>query len=349
LVLCASRAHAIDLRRPGLNWVRLAGAKTCLSGAELARRVEARLGRVLFVSPGEAEVFVDGVVGPGAQQGWDVTLEVSDPEGHVLGRRDMHFEETDCSAIDEGVALVIALTLYPNTGLTEGGVPLDAHVGGRLDSLFADEPVDPDPAALPPAVTPPPPDASSGPTPPAPAPTPRPRWEVAIDVAPTIGFGQLPEVGMGLTAHVQITPPGVWPIELGAAAFLDQSVQASGGVKGDASFGLVLGSITVCPWQPAGLPALSVCGGAEIGRLRVTPTGFAQLEAPSHDLVVNLLAEAALRARMVGPLYARAAFLLSLPLVQRGYAYQTLEGTSQQLYRMPPLAGRVEIGIGVRF
>ena len=60
----------------------------------------------------------------------------------------MHFEGDDCSIVDEGVALVIAVTLYPHTGLLDSGIPLDQNLAGNLDALFGAEPTDPDPASL---------------------------------------------------------------------------------------------------------------------------------------------------------------------------------------------------------
>jgi hypothetical protein len=358
-LLCVEHARALDAHRPGLNWVRLPDAETCLSSGQLAARVEARIGRVLFVTPDEADVWIDGFVRKGAVQGWDVTLDVSDPDGRVLGKRDMHFDGAECAAIDEGVALVIAVTLYPNTGLTEGGVPLDAGVAGGLDSLFGAEPVDPDPATLPDAATPP---ASTGEGAKQAAPargaadegapvdsSRAVRWSVAVDAAPTIGFGQLPDASLGLAAHVQITPPGVWPIELGAATFLERTVQAGDMVSGEARFKLMVATLTVCPWQPEAVPALAFCAGTELGQLRVEPSGFAVLQPTSKDLVANLLAAAVMRAPIVAGLYLRAAVLLALPLVQRGYAYQTPAATSRQLYRMPQVGGRAEIGVGWRF
>jgi hypothetical protein len=148
---------------------------------------------------------------------------------------------------------------------------------------------------------------------------------------------------------VQITPPAVWPIELGAATFLERTVEASDMVTGEARFKLILASLTVCPWQPAAVPALAFCAGAELGQLRVEPSGFSVLQPTSKDLVANVLGTAVLRAPIVAGLYLRAALVLALPLVQRGYAYQTPDATSQQLYRMPQIAGRAEIGLGWRF
>jgi hypothetical protein len=351
--LAASGVRANDTHRPGLNWVRLAGAEQCLSAAKLSERVEARVGRVLFASADEAELFVDGHVRPGAP-GWDVVLEVSDPQGHILGRREMHFDGADCAVIDEGVALVIAVTLYPNTALVEAGIPLDRGTAGSLDALFGAEPTDPDPASLPstaPTSPSPPAHAAPPPKPPAHA-APGTRtdaWGLALDGAGTAGFGQLPGASLGLSAHVQLSAPHAWPIELGATGLLERTAKAGNGVAGQARFSLLLGSIAVCPWQPSWLPSLSLCAGAEIGRLHVAPSGFAVVQAASSDFVTNLVGSGVLRAPLVGPLYLRAALSLALPLIQRSYGYQTPAATSARLYRMPQVAGRAEIGLGLHF
>jgi hypothetical protein len=284
---------------------------------------------------------------------------VSEPDGRVLGKRDMHFNGADCAAIDDGVTLVIAVTLYPNTGLVEAGIPLDKSTAGSLDSLFGNEPTDPDPASLPRAAAAPPGTRAKTATPvdrrarsASGSSAPRvqaDRWALAADGAGTAGFGQLPGASLGLIAHVALTPKGAWPIELGAAAFLTRTVRASAGVSGQARFGLLLGSVTVCPWQPAWLPGLSLCAGAEVGRLRVVPSDFAVLPPASNDFVANLLGSGVLRVRLLAGLYLRTAVVLALPLIQRRYEYQTPAATTAQLYRMPQVAGRAEIGLGWRF
>src|SRR5687768_10727568 len=85
-------AQESTVTEPGLNWVRLAGAEDCLSAAELADRVEQRVGRNLFVATTTAELFVDGSVRGTTRAGtatrtFDVTLQVSRPGGEVLGER----------------------------------------------------------------------------------------------------------------------------------------------------------------------------------------------------------------------------------------------------------------------
>jgi hypothetical protein len=148
---------------------------------------------------------------------------------------------------------------------------------------------------------------------------------------------------------VQLVPAGAWPIELGAAAFLSRTADAGHGIAGRARFELLLASLSVCPWQPDWLPGLALCAGAEVGRFHVEPSDFAVLPAPSSDLVANLLGSGVLRVHLIEGLYLRAGLVLALPLVQRRYEYQTPAATTAQLYRMPQVAGRAEIGLGWRF
>src|SRR5262249_22081021 len=97
------------------------------------------------------------------------------------------------------------------------------------------------------------------------------------------------------------------------------------------------------------LDGFSVCIGAEAGRLHVVPSGFAVSNPTSNDFLLNLLGAAALRVRLFSRLYARFGLLLTLPLIQRRYDYQTPAATSAQLYRMPQAAARAEIGLGWHF
>lgn len=341
-------------RAPGLNWVRLAGAETCIGSAELALRVEARAGRALFATPGEAALFVDGHVGLAAPAGWRVELAVVDPQGRVLGRRALDFQGNDCSVIDEAVTLVIAVTLYPNTGLPESGIPLDPGIAASLDSLFGAEPTEPDASAMPPASQPPRssrqsvrrPVASPARRSSAPA---TPGIELGLDAVGVTGFGQLPGAALALAAHAVLALREGLSVELGFTRFFTASEQPPRGIDGEAKFDLWVASLAVCPWQPSGLPALSLCVGAEGGRLQAETRGFAIDQPPMSEAVANVLGEGVLRARLGSTLYLRAALTIALPLVQRSYTFQDLDGSPAVLFRMPQVAGRAEIGAGMFF
>jgi hypothetical protein len=360
IALCVSaRAQAADAPAPGLNWVRLAGAETCISAAALAQRVEARVGRVLFAPASGAALFVDGYVrAPGPSQ-WQVELAVSEADGRVLGRRSFDFTGADCSVIDEAVTLVIAVTLYPNTGLPDAGIPLDPGTAHNLDALFGVEPTDPDPSVLASA-----PAASVDAAAAAPpvrvedsasratgsAPATRRTVRLGIDLVGASGLGQLPGVAFGAGARIRIAIESAWPIELGVNGFVPTTEHASDGSAGQARFDLMLASLATCPWQPAWLSGLALCVGAEAGRLRVRPEAFegSSIGATS-DAVADLQGSAVLHVRLAGAVRMRAALTALLPLLQRSYTYQAPDGTSARLFRMTQIAGRAEIGVGAVF
>jgi hypothetical protein len=358
LGVAALPARAAEPQPPGLNWVRLSGAESCISAAALAQRVEARVGRMLFAAVGDAGLFVDGHVRPRAEQGWEVTLELSEPQGKVLGRRQMQFESGACSVIDEAVALVIAVTLYPNTGLLESGIPLDPSTTASLQALFGQEPVDPDPHSLPDAAAAeassgaaPKPDARADSAPRAAASAPPIRssgWSYGVDAAAAGGFGHLPGLNPGVAAHVAITPPSAWPIEVGVVLFpaqTEQHARAAGRVR----FELLAASLAVCPWQPDWLRGLAFCAGGEVGRLQVVSEGFVGGDMKANDAVASVIGSARLVARIAGALHLRAALVVAVPLAQHRYTVELDDGSSATVFRIPQLTARAELGAALSF
>ncbi len=69
-------------RTSSLSWIRLPGADACVSTQDLARDVEARLRRPVFVSPAQADVSVEGHIEPRAPgPGWKATIALRDAKG----------------------------------------------------------------------------------------------------------------------------------------------------------------------------------------------------------------------------------------------------------------------------
>jgi hypothetical protein len=93
-----------------LVWNRGAGAEACIEGGELARRVEATLGRrvraVEAPSSDVDAVQLRGDVTPLAR-GWLAVVEVS-AAGPAL-RREIALDAEDCRQLDEDIVLVVAL------------------------------------------------------------------------------------------------------------------------------------------------------------------------------------------------------------------------------------------------
>lgn len=358
-VAAAAAAQESAVTEPALNWVRLEGAHDCLSAAQLADKVERRVGHTLFVATTEAELFVDGSVRgapspSGSGRLFEVQLEVSTRSGEVLGERALAIEGGACSAIDDAVSLVIAVTLYPRSSLVVAGIPLDPSTAASLTTLFGDEPTDPDPNGLPRA------ELAAGalsgldersPRSSRPSPTQEGTarirgTELSLDAIGAIGAGQLPGVRLAIGGSVRVAPPGMFPIEAGFLRYLSASTEVPGG--GAVDFELTTGSLTACPWSFVSSD-LRGCVGLEGGVLGSTPHGLARSGEPGRDFVLNILVGAVYRPRIAGPLHARIALLAGVPLLQHEFVYQARDGSSPTLFQTSQIQGRADFGAGISF
>lgn len=347
-------AQESAVTRPGLNWVRLAGADDCLSAAQLADKVEVRVGRTMFVATTEAELFVDGSVRGTARDGtadrtFDVTLQVSRPGGEVLGERVLAIEGQSCSVIDDAVSLVIAVTLYPRSSLVAAGIPLDPTTAASLQSLFGDEPTDPDPNTLPAMVV-------------APVPQPKPKppvepaerkgthgmsgTQLSLDGVGSGEVGQLPGVRFAVGGYFRIFPRDLIPVEAGASYYFTSREEVREG--GSVRFELVTASLTGCPWTVLS-EDLRGCIGLEGGFLTASPSGLAVTTTRTTDPVLNILFAGIYRPQIVGPLHLRAALTVGVPILQHEFLYQARDGSSVTLFQTSQIQGRADIGLGLSF
>src|SRR5579871_52850 len=84
------RGYSASPQSASLSWVRLAGADGCVATQDLARDVEERLGRTVFVSASEADVSVEGHIEPSQPgAGFHAVLSIRDSKGTLLGTRDI--------------------------------------------------------------------------------------------------------------------------------------------------------------------------------------------------------------------------------------------------------------------
>ncbi|MEO8877528.1 MAG: hypothetical protein ABI461_18175, partial [Polyangiaceae bacterium] len=66
------------------------GAESCVPTQELAREVEIRLGRPVFVSASQADVSIEGHIDRRASQNhWHATIILRDAKGATLGTREL--------------------------------------------------------------------------------------------------------------------------------------------------------------------------------------------------------------------------------------------------------------------
>jgi hypothetical protein len=275
----SARADEPHPRTSSLSWVRLPGAESCIATQDLARRVEARLGRSVFVSASQADVSVEGHVEPAQShaRGYRASLTLRDAHGVTLGTRDLSRDDSSCDALGEPLALVIAIMIDPDAALAKpaAAVPAPAPVAPPPEPVVIEKPV----------------------YIPVPAPPPRPTWAVDVGASFSVALGVLPSAGLGVAASGLLTPPHFFPLEGFGAAWFDTTGTAAS--LFDFGGGL-------CPLHYEGTRFHAA--GCALGELGVvTATGR------SPFLGVALEARASLR--LVGPLALRAGLSAVAPIV----------------------------------
>ncbi len=303
-------------RTSSLSWVRMPGAEGCLSSGELARAVETRLSRRVFVSAAEADLAVEGRA-ERTDSGWRAVLQVSDAGGGVLGDRTLESGEEGCDALGRLVALTVALMIDPLTAREdeeeEEPPPEDPVVIVRTERV--EVPVE----------------------------RPGPRWRVEIDTALVGALGLLPTPALGGVATVILEPPGFIPLVVEGALFPFVRAEHASGVHAD--FLQVHAGLALCPLaiRESGL-ALHGCVGADGGAVFVLG-GDAALD--ERERVIGQ-ARASLRGHwdVIGPLTVRLGLHFLVPFRHEPF---TTGAGANAFYTPEPVAGMVDLGAGLHF
>ena len=311
-------------RTSSLSWVRLPGAEACIGSRALALAVERRLQREVFVPPSRAAIAVEGRIEPSsAPPGFRAVLTVADEAGAPRGFREIRSPSPSCAAMNDDLALVIAVMIDPEAALAP---PLPAAK-----------------ASLPAAPSPPPPPvpAPSG-APPCPAPPPPPpSWRVSLQAGGEAMMGLLPRVSGGVLIRSHLEPPRFWAFEIGGVLF--PAVGAEQGAAG-ATFQLAEAFASVCPLTLHAFgAALSACAGVQVGAINASGSGLAVGTAQEQALF-DVAIEGRARRRLVGPLVAAAGLGLAVPVLRERFSY-----ANQVLFTMAPVAGTVDFSVGVEF
>jgi hypothetical protein len=305
LVLASTSASRGDDKNPtvSLGVTRGAGAETCITAHDLAQRVEARLGHATFVSAAEADLFVDAQVAR-AGSGWRATVTASRANGANVGVRKLETTSRDCHRLDEDLVLVVALVIDP---LATGTRPVAAPV--RRDVIYV-------PVRVPVAV---------------PVPGAIPRWSFGARIATTVLGGMLPSLAPGLDVAVAATPPGAWPIELGA--IVTPRAIAEDGAGHGVDLRLVFGTLAICPELfDHERFRLHLCGGGAAGALFVRPRGLDAGRGGDHAAGL-LFGRARGTLRVAGGVHAVADLGITVPLARRTLYYTALDPTMLQVER----------------
>ncbi|WP_438038905.1 hypothetical protein [Sorangium sp. So ce128] len=326
-----------------LSWVRLAGAEACVGARALAQAVEARLGRAALVSAARAELTIEGRIEPEGTGGWRAVIAVADAGGAVLGTREIATASPRCSAIDDELALAIALMIDPSAKLSPGAPP----------PLAAPAPPPAPPPAPSPAPSPPAPQVIvqrvlvpvPPPAPPPPASPPPAPWRVEVGAGPLFGLGLLPSPGIAAALRARLTPPRSWSFEVGGAIWLPS--EATTGAS-STRFSWGEGFVSACPVSLGGETRLSACAGVRLGALQVGGLGFG-VDRADERLTAGGALDVRLTRQLAGPLTVGGGLGLIVPIVRDTFYYIDAQGRDREVFRMAPLAGAADVLLGVNF
>ena len=309
------------------------GADACIATQALARSVEERLGRHVFVSAAEADVSVEGRIDKRAKgPGWHAVITLRDSKGTLLGTRDVGLADAGCESMNEPLALIIAVMIDP-----------DASLGG---------PPQPPPAAP----------APSAPAPPRPTET-RPELEpVGPRLTPpqkeplrveggagiVLASGLTPAVDPGALVMGILFPPGV-PVGLrGYAVLLLPAEAEKDGARG--SFDTLYLGGSLCPTLRRRRVVAMLCGGGQLGAMRshaeTVDRGIDEKTLP----LWNLTAEARVSIPVLPPVAFNAGVTGILPLVRPTFRYdRTAAAGRDDLHEVAPVAVTADMGIAFFF
>jgi hypothetical protein len=157
-------------------------------------------------------------------------------------------------------------------------------------------------------------------------------------------LGTLPGLAKGVSLHVTIPTRIGWAFELGLLTVAEQSVKTTLEAPGETLFSQQSASLVLCP--PRLFSPLLLCGGGEYGRQSASASGFGTVrEADGRDLF-DLIAQGTLRLNLLPWFFVRASAAVLLPLLRHDYQYDSRQG-DQRVFKISPVAGRAEVGLGL--
>ncbi len=300
----AAPARAAESRTSSLSWLRMPGADACIATQPLARAVEERLGREVFVSAAQADLSVEGRIEKGRNGGWRAVITMRDPKGALLGTRELERPDASCEAMSEPLALVIAVMIDPDAAMR----PKPAEGA----STTAPPELPPPTAA--PASTPAAKDEPSPPPPPKKKVEPW-RFEGGGDVQMIAGLA--PQLAWGAGVNAILYAPGV-PIGFRGFTTLFLPTHTDVGAS-RVDFDMLLFGGSLCP-TIRGRVNLMGCVGGHLGLMRPRPQGSAASTLPDDLIPIwNASAELRVSIPVMAPIAAGAGVGAALPIVRPKY------------------------------
>ncbi len=323
------------------------GTEQCMGEGALRRAVELRLRRSAFRRdlPVTLELLI--VFERGAA-GWSAELTMHDGSGQFLGRRSIVTEAAHCSALDDSLALVVALLVDAPPRAPEVSAEPQPQVASTVPAARGDVASEPQPAFAPSEpliyIMPPAPHPLTTLSLPRDTAAPREPWLFDVSLGAAAGVGTVPGIAPGGELGVGAHAPRLPEIRLFANWFGQRDQQRAGSNSGAhfdfSSVGLELCALDV---RVGALHWLG-CAGQTIGRLQVASYGFDQNTTSEH-LTYALLARTGLRFPLVAPVGARLGVRAELPLARGVFDYGSRDGEERGLFEMKQITAVLDLGL----
>jgi len=316
------------------------GTEQCIDAVGLKRAVELRLQRRAFRADTSATLDVRVQLSHSAA-GFRADLTLRARSGALLGRRSLLTAAPHCSALDDSLALVVAL-------LVDAPQPVDVASGEPNSATSAAPAEAASGHAAAPTPAPPVADEAAILRVPQDTPARREPWQFEVSAAALATAGPLPGLAPGAELGFGAKPPALPSIRLFAGMLPARRLQRADRAAG-ARFSLLQLGLEVCPLSlGSGVVHWFGCAGQSLGRLRVAAFGFDDNQSKTH-LVYSLLLQTGLTISLAGPLSARFAARAELPLLRGVFEYGSSDGTERALFETTPLTGTLDAGLLARW
>ncbi len=312
------------------SFVRLAGAESCPGAESIAAGVRSRLGRDPFAN--DADRNIEGSVTREGQL-WRAHLNVLDPEGTILGSRDLQSSEPDCSVLAEAVTLAVALVIDPRAAFAPPGAESAPTVAAPPE---APPPVEPPPVEPPPVVTPvpAPAPAQAPPTPSGPVPA-APR--LAASLRGTVALGLLPLAAFGVESAGELGLSARWGLSVGVSYFPEVRTSDAG-----FAFGLSAALLGLCVEAVQARAArLALCGEAQLGAMHAVVYSVRALP-PGDHLWAGARVGPRLGLSLGRALWLEAGGMALVPLLRHEFA---LKNQQDPVFQSSPVAFTATLGL----
>jgi len=334
--LPASARAGNDEPTYALSWSRGEGARQCISSHALAKAVEARLGRSVFVSPADAEYMLEARI-EGTPSQWSATISLQDREGRRVGQRDLTSTERDCRALDQSLSLMLALAIDPNATLAAANPP----VAPPTSVPTAPSWIESTRVIIPPRTL----DGRAESRPP---PVEPPRAPAAYaEGSLRLSFGMLPGTAVpGVEVAAMIPLQESWIVRAGAGGWMPAQGEGADGGVFISQFSAALG---VCGRIRGTAAFLLFCAGVEPGLLAASGYGFNRTIEVDRRFTLMAGPGAKVGIHLGGPIWAQLGGDLLVPIIRHQFYYLNADNTPVGVFRSAAITGAASVAVLLAF